>query len=289
MKRRRFLWSLAAGSIVCASGNSLAFPPPKSIRGRTALTARANAKPTERFPYPIVRAPGSEALQVWRRLRAKGGTPVILGGEPDFERVAGFREIQAEDDLTPQRILAKAATYNFPEDLRARVARERGAFQEPPISGAETHSRAEVEAAPDAWPDRAPADPGLTVNAEFVTAESGYSVRPYDEVVIAHLPTDDWTEAFAYLAFGGWNACPMPHEHVAAFRYWTARYDLALVGMSGDVLNLRAGRAPQTRAKALSLAREQYDFCADIVDQGIGLQALAAGLMAGNWWYFWWD
>jgi len=35
---------------------------------------------------------------------------------------------------------------------------------------------------------------------------------------------------------------------------------------------------------------EMYSYCPDIIDQGVGtLEALAADLMAGHWWYFWWD
>jgi hypothetical protein len=38
------------------------------------------------------------------------------------------------------------------------------------------------------------------------------------------------------------------------------------------------------------LAREQYLYCGDIVDQGTGtLSRLATALMADDWWYFWWD
>ncbi len=82
------------------------------------------------------------------------------------------------------------------------------------------------------------------------------------EVVIATFPTDDWTEVFACARFGGWNECPGPQGHVAAFRHSTARYGLALVGMSHDTLYLRAQRKPATREEALELAREQYEYTA---------------------------
>jgi Domain of unknown function (DUF4253) len=45
-----------------------------------------------------------------------------------------------------------------------------------------------------------------------------------------------------------------------------------------------------TRKDALDLAREQYIYCSDIVSQGTGtLEALAAGLLGGTAWFFWWD
>jgi hypothetical protein len=55
-------------------------------------------------------------------------------------------------------------------------------------------------------------------------------------------------------------------------------------------VNLRTTRFAATREEALDLAREQYLYCADIVDQGTGsLSLLAANLMVDPWWFFWWD
>ena len=55
-------------------------------------------------------------------------------------------------------------------------------------------------------------------------------------------------------------------------------------------MNLRVAERPGTRAEALALAQEHYDYCYDIVDQGVGtLSQLAAALMNDDWWYFWWD
>jgi hypothetical protein len=57
-----------------------------------------------------------------------------------------------------------------------------------------------------------------------------------------------------------------------------------------DVLNLRVARKPAARDEAVELARVQYADCNDIVDQGVdSLSALAAELMAHNWWFFGWD
>jgi len=55
-------------------------------------------------------------------------------------------------------------------------------------------------------------------------------------------------------------------------------------------MNVRVQSRPPTREAALELAREQYVYCSDIVDQGVQtLSALAAVLMQSAWWYFWWD
>jgi hypothetical protein len=71
---------------------------------------------------------------------------------------------------------------------------------------------------------------------------------------------------------------------------WRDRYGIELVGMSFDTINVRVAAKPKTREEALALARDQYTYCADIVDQGVQtFSALAADLMANDWWYFWWD
>jgi hypothetical protein len=55
-------------------------------------------------------------------------------------------------------------------------------------------------------------------------------------------------------------------------------------------MNIRVKSRPPTRKAALELAREQYVYCSDIVEQGAQtLSALAAMLMGSGWWYFWWD
>lgn len=59
-------------------------------------------------------------------------------------------------------------------------------------------------------------------------------------------------------------------------------------GIESRAVNIRVRRRPKTRCEALDLAREQYSYCSDIVDQGVGtLNALAAALMGHDWWYFW--
>ena len=60
--------------------------------------------------------------------------------------------------------------------------------------------------------------------------------------------------------------------------------------MNASTINLRVATRPKTREEALALAREHYVYCADVIDQGFpSYSALAAYLMANDWWYFWWD
>ena len=100
----------------------------------------------------------------------------------------------------------------------------------------------------------------------------------------------DPTAIPAFMRWGDWNSCPQAAYHVAALRAWRDRYGAELIGLSSDTINLRVARKPATREEALELARAQYVYCNDIIDQGVGSYlGLAAGLMTDDWWYFWWD
>jgi hypothetical protein len=134
------------------------------------------------------------------------------------------------------------------------------------------------------WPDAAPGGAGLSVARDIRTGE------PLERVHLLRLPARASWEAPAYLRWGGWNACPPPEYHVAALRDWHQRYGADLIGIDGDTLNIRVKRRPSSRKEALALARDQYRYCPDIIDQGVEtLSALAAALMTEDWWYFWWD
>jgi hypothetical protein len=134
------------------------------------------------------------------------------------------------------------------------------------------------------WPTTVPEMPQLSVAVDL---RSG---SPLAQVYIVTVPTDDWTTIPAYLRWGNWNDCPAPEYHVAALRSWRDRFGAELIGLSHDVMNIRVRRRPSNRAEALDLAREQYSYCSDIVEQGVGsLSALAAALMEHDWWFFWWD
>jgi hypothetical protein len=134
------------------------------------------------------------------------------------------------------------------------------------------------------WPATPNPSAGLSVAHNLLTR------KPLPKVYIGLAPTDDWTAIPAFLRWGGWNDCPRAEYHIAALRTWRDRYGAELVGINSDTINLRVATKPKTREEALALAREQYIYCADSIDQGVGtLSALAADLMADDWWYFWWD
>lgn len=286
---------------------------------------RAAAADAEKhFPFPVVKVSGAEAAAAFERIKREGkDTPVILGGDEGFARMAEvFHESWPVDmRRTPATILSVASAIRHPQDLAgweqasmrkaaehledsfAKIPDDRlplmeeGGRRLPP---SEVRSRMaqqqkqllesvtnEQQTEPDMgdWPDGAAQPQSGPSSARDILTGSFF-----ETVYIARLPTRDWTEAPAYLNAGGWNACPPPEFHVAAFRSWRDRYGAELVSMAGDVVEIRTTRAPATRDDALNLAREMYRYCPDVIDQGFpGLAPLAAQLMAGGWWFFWWD
>ena len=108
-------------------------------------------------------------------------------------------------------------------------------------------------------------------------------------VVLAEIPVKNPWEVFAYLPFGGWNECPANEEHMAVAKYWFEKYGAVPALMTHDVLEYSLP-APVSQEKAMEVAWEQFTYCSDIVEQGVGtVGALADGLAKSSCWYFWWD
>lgn len=248
------------------------------------LAPSSDAVPqTSSFPYPLVTVHGREALATWSRLRKDTANwPVILGNDDD---VAIIREgIEVIDERRPDEILAIASTLSFPASLAAlREADDRYARE-----WMRDHGHAEEDEEHDEpplgdWPvDVTPI--GFTVASDSLTGHF------HERVHIAVIPCSTGWEAMAYLRWGSWNDNPAAEYHVVALKNWNERFGAELVGCSHDVVNLHVATRPATREAALDLAREQYSYCSDLIDQGTEtLAALAGALMADDWWYFWWD
>ena len=108
-------------------------------------------------------------------------------------------------------------------------------------------------------------------------------------VVLAEISVKNPWEVFAYLPFGGWNECPANEEHMAVAKYWFEKYGAVPALMTHDVLEYSLP-APVSREKAIEVAWEQFTYCSDIVEQGVGtVGRLADGLAKSSCWYFWWD
>jgi hypothetical protein len=240
------------------------------------------------FPYEIVETSGENALAMWEELKKAGrGAPIVLGNEEDVDNLLspfqqpGLWRVEPVEEIlaASEKISCPDSLHQLRKDERARTI---AYFRQ--IGAAASFEDDEREAPLGNWPHEISNSAGLSVAYDLMSRE------PKAKVHIALIPTDDPTAIPAYMHFGGWNECPSAAYHVAALRAWRDLYDAELIGMASDTLNLRASRKPATREEALALARAQYLYCSDIVTQGVGsFSALAAELMAHDWWYFWWD
>lgn len=211
--------------------------------------------------------PGQGALDAWHKLRAvvplTGRWPLLLGAGDSLRCHLDLLARHA-----PADVIAKAQDVDVAAFLRNRLdeLEENGGLP-----------RGE-------WPGSPVPSTEIGIHLDTL------SRKPLRETFLVLAPVPEPWEAVAYVPFGGWNECPLPEQHVAVFSHWGATYAAEPVGITNDTIECLAGRPPTTRDAALALAREQYAYASDIVDQGTEtIDALAAALLNGTAWFFWWD
>lgn len=285
MTRRLVIGGLAATGLTVATRATDAEQVPPDLSHLTpeqrAKYEAMHARMMAALTYERITVPGTQALVEWEKLKSAGrGWPVIIGGDNDLERIAdqftmadpsvSGVSIPGLQVRSPKDILAAAAKVTFPADLQKWA----GAYKTDDLRAPEGDWPVKVDAGP----------PGPSVATDIGSGKF------HDRVHILIIPTKYGWEVPAYLRWGDWNACPPPECHVAALRSWHSEFAADLVGMNGDTINLRAASRPKTHERALKLAREQYGYCPDIIDQGVGtISNLAATLIASEWWCLWWD
>ncbi|ACL67275.1 conserved hypothetical protein [Anaeromyxobacter dehalogenans 2CP-1] len=239
----------------------------------------APAAETPEFPYPLVAVPGRIALEEWQRLREawrpEGACPVLLGTR---EQVESAREgLEGGDAAT---MLKAAEVLDAREALDRRLRELEQDYAEDPPDDNETG----LFVPQGAWPAAPSRGHQLGAHCDITTD------LPHPVVYLARIPTVRSWEAFAYLNYGAWNACPATEEHVALHRHWHERHGSEVYAIAGDVVECWVPRPPEDREGAEALAREQCLYCDDIVHQGTQtLLNLAAELKDAHAWFFWWD
>lgn len=206
------------------------------------------------------------ALDELKRLRP-GLTPMLFGSPHDagmlFERMQYLEE-------RPQDWLAQTRSFDIDQWLQERQV-EHEENQDPD----------------EPFPPRRP----WPVDTQPMTAlhVPNQLLNPGRKptVIIGLLPSDDPTEAAAYLNFGGWNDCPMPPVHMAFARRWREQYGAVQVSNTHDVVEFRVAKPITSRDEAMTLAWLQYHYCTDSIPGS--LEESAAGLIGSTVWYFWWD
>ncbi len=241
--------------------------------------------------------PGAEAIRTWERLRGlvpqTGCWPVLLGDDENVRRL--------QENLShlryPRavRILEEAATIDPPEWFENRRLDEIDELErgledkQDAVNWTECvkllSNGGRFRGMPQGpWPEN------VRPSNSFQAPLNPTSGEPLPRIHLGLISTPSSWQAPAFLRYGAWNRCPSAAEHVALFKFWGEQYGAEVVGIAGDVVEMKVARPPTAREDALVLAAEQYLYCEDIVTQGTEtLQRLAAGLLGGTVWFFWWD
>jgi hypothetical protein len=98
------------------------------------------------------------------------------------------------------------------------------------------------------------------------------------------------TNPYDYLAVVRTDGINYDLEHaqvLARYREWADRFGLSLVGAGQDWLEAEFSSQP---SDWLAFAREVYEFCPDVVEQGTNdVETLAQEMRSTNTLYLWWD
>jgi len=210
----------------------------------------------------LLHVPATQALAQWEVLRN-------LVSETGYWPVIGwdrFKKPPWEDDLV-QDILEEGLRIDIQQWLEQEGA----------------HTRIDEESV------RKHAD-DPPASFDFRIAR-GFSLTPPPLVPIALVPTSDFWEAPAYLPVQGNEWDPSNAVQVAMMKYWNERWGAELVAMAPSNVEMRVLRPPTTWEEAFTLAKEQYIYAPDVVDQWLGgsFTALVKTLLNGHVWLFWWD
>jgi hypothetical protein len=222
------------------------------------------------FPFATVATPGDRAEQLLLRMRVelqpRSQVPVIVGDTESASRLVeawNYGEFSFDDAL-------RAATATQPKEwFQERID------EDPEVFG----SLLEAQVYPKS-------------TAPMTRLQVGFdhSGKPRKEVFIAQLPTPDYWAIPLHLRFGAWNACPEPSAHAMLAGHWGQRYGARMAALTSDTIEFTVEPPPASPEECTRLAREQYIYCADIVDQGVGsVPTLAKALRGSNRWFFWWD
>lgn len=240
---------------------------------------------------------GADALAELERLQAEhpatGLWPVLLGSLEDLDEVLFDQTFDSttnsitrvEKPVGPDRIaaiLAEAATIDPAGWFREREEEHRQQMEE--FASEDDEFVNEAMTATVKWPDEPEQEIGIITHRDVLTK------RPFAEVVIGLFPVAKPWEVLAHLNFGDWNDCPRPAVQCAVHRFWAEGYGSRVVSVTHDIVQCLVASPPADRAAARDLARQQYLYCGDIVDQGCEtVDRLAVGLWGAPTWYFWWD
>jgi hypothetical protein len=222
--------------------------------------------------FTTLKIAGSDAVRLLHEHRsnyaATGLYPFLIGDAEELGRIEEAAEFNRQE---PAAIIKGSLEVSIAEWIAGR----RGEAEEYDFSPEELL---------DEWPGDVAEKGSIGLHKDVLSGK----IKP--EVYLGLATIEKPWHLPAVLKYGGWNECPDPEVQCAFHRQWQERYGAEITGMSGDVVECVVRKPPTDRKAAITLAWEQYWYCADIVEQGCGsVSNLAATLLNSPYWYFWWD
>ena len=129
----------------------------------------------------------------------------------------------------------------------------------------------------------------LIQNMKNDLKSKGYSIFMIDNITpkLCMLKTTDKYEILKYLGTNGINYDIDTDSLITKIKELDKKYKLELVGASFDYCEFAIHNEP---ANWLKFAKEMYEFCPDIVEQGTEtIEALAQEMKSTKTLYLWWD
>lgn len=250
----------------------------------------------------VITKGGEAAIELWHQLRhateETGYWPVLLGAPDETDDLVDWQELRTGlADQTTMRLAFKKFILPKRPSVRKTldaakaidmvawfVARWQERIEEMQEYANEGDDLSGLDVPEGDWPDDA------TPNTKYSTPFEVLTHAAHKEMALALVPTKVAWEVPAFLKWGGWNECPIVAEQCAAMRYWHQKFGAEPVALTSSIAEMHVARPPVDQETALSLAREQYLYCNDIVTQGCQtISDLGATLLRGTSWYFWWD
>lgn len=215
------------------------------------------------------------------------GTPLEVVKKAFFDTLQESRE---KGGFTPVLVRADDSLLDLYEMAQSMPADDLESCQDGKVwlqdRLKEARESLEMYEGPEWWQELVGTVEGGEVTPMFSSIMDGTGSQA---VILARVPVDKPWEIFSKIPFGGWNVCPAPEEHEIVSKYWYEKYGAQPLVISFDTMEYFV-ETPVGEEQALDLAMEQYAYCADIVEQGVGtIGALAASIKNQNSWYFWWD
>ena len=211
----------------------------------------------------VIKVAGKDALAELNRLRKEAGVsklhPFLVGTDKELDQLRAMINPPSDGGA---EILANAEVFDVEKWLAEKAPKSKVTWPKKPVSQ----------------------------NNTFLSMYdlSTRQLKPEINIILVEA-AKPW-EVFATLGYGDWNDCPAPHIHVAVHKYWAKKFKSCIVTLSSDVVECFVLEPTSEKGDTSALAREQYTYCYDIVEQGAGtIGKLASALLGAKYWYFWWD